>query len=493
VLVRVKMSVSARSLLWGISVFAVLSSAGCSGTPPAGEGDPQNVTSGGGLTKINHFVILFMENHSFDNLFGEFPGAEGLSGLDPSAPNVAQVDDNGQPFDTLPIPVQSDGEPVDPRFDKPLPNRPFIMEDFVPPDAIPPDLVHDHYAEQMQINGGKMNRFAAVSTAKGIVMGHYHTMNLAVAQEAMKWTVCDHFHHAAFGGSFFNHQWLIAAQSPVFPNAPASLVTQLDANTGAVIGKEKKVMPDGFAVNTVYSVNSPHPWFGTKAEELLPSQTHGTIGDRLSDKYLDWGWFSGGWNDANAASDAGFVVADGKAPPDAPPVVLSKFQYHHQPFVYFAKYADGTPGRAQHLKDEQDFLAAAAAGQLPAVSFVKPAGIDNEHAGYATIADGDAHLLNLIRAVQKSPNWKDTAIIVTYDEHGGWWDHVAPPKGDRWGPGSRVPAIVISPFARKGYVDHTIYDTTSILATIEHRWGLDPLTTRDANAKDLSAAFDFGP
>lgn len=82
-------------------------------------------------------------------------------------------------------------------------------------------------------------------------------------------------------------------------------------------------------------------------------------------------------------------------------------------------------------------------------------------------------------------------IILTYDEHGGFWDHVAPPKVDRWGPGARVPAIVISPFARRGFVDHTVYDTTSILATIEHRFGLAPLTERDKNAKDLSSALDF--
>ena len=86
---------------------------------------------------------------------------------------------------------------------------------------------------------------------------------------------------------------------------------------------------------------------------------------------------------------------------------------------------------------------------------------------------------------------KDTALIVTYDEYGGFWDHVAPPVADRFGPGSRIPAVVISPFARRGYVDKTVYDTTSVLATIEHRWNLKPLSDRDARANDLSPAFDF--
>ena len=92
--------------------------------------------------------------------------------------------------------------------------------------------------------------------------------------------------------------------------------------------------------------------------------------------------------------------------------------------------------------------------------------------------------------MQNSPYWADTAIIITYDENGGFWDHVAPPAGDRWGPGTRVPAIIISPFAKKGFVDHTQYDTTSILKTIETRWNLAPLGTRDAAAASLINAFE---
>ncbi len=97
--------------------------------------------------------------------------------------------------------------------------------------------------------------------------------------------------------------------------------------------------------------------------------------------------------------------------------------------------------------------------------------------------------MELIDAVRNGPDWNDTAIILTYDENGGFWDHVPPPVVDRWGPGSRVPALVISPWAKKHYVDGTQYDTTSILATIEHRWNLAPLTSRDAHAKDMSNSF----
>ena len=94
--------------------------------------------------------------------------------------------------------------------------------------------------------------------------------------------------------------------------------------------------------------------------------------------------------------------------------------------------------------------------------------------------------------MRHSRHWAHSVIIITYDENGGFWDHVAPAAVDRWGRGARVPTIVIAPFARRGVVDHHVYDTTSILALIEHRWGLAPLTGRDAAADDLRGAFDFG-
>ena len=104
---------------------------------------------------------------------------------------------------------------------------------------------------------------------------------------------------------------------------------------------------------------------------------------------------------------------------------------------------------------------------------------------------GDIHIAELVARIKASPLWASTAIIVTYDENGGFWDHVAPPKGDRWGPGTRIPAIIISPYARKAYVDHTSYDTTSILKFITLRFGLEPLPGVRAAAGDLTTAFEF--
>src|SRR5262249_224971 len=128
------------------------------------------------------------------------------------------------------------------------------------------------------------------------------------------------------------------------------------------------------------------------------------------------------------------------------------FQFHHHPFNYYQSFAPGTKARADHLKDGGlngvEFLKTIDAGALPQVSFYKPQGNLNQHAGMASVLAGDAHIADIIAHLERSPQWAHMVVIVTYDENGGFWDHVAPPKGDRWGPGTRVPAIVVSPFAK---------------------------------------------
>ncbi|HVY47158.1 MAG TPA: alkaline phosphatase family protein [Minicystis sp.] len=421
-----------------------------------------------GLSKIDNVVVIYLENHSFDNLYGSYPGAEGLAS---SAGTALQVDASGAPYEALPPVMDTSVDPPkrDRRFPANLPNAPFDVETYVPADQDVDDLVHRYYQEQQQIDGGKMDKFALVSDAGGLTMGYYDTSKLPLATFAAGYAVCDDFFHSAFGGSFLNHQWLIAAATPRWPGAPSDQVAVLDA-AGALV-TDGAVTPDGYVVNTAFAAGGPHP-DGIPAKELVPPQSGDTIGDRMTDAGVSWAWYAGGWN----AAVAGHADA--------------LFQYHHQPFVYYAKYGPGTEGRS-HLKDEADFLADAKGGTLPAVSFVKPSGQDDEHPGYATLAAGEQHVLDLIAAVMAGPQWKKTAIVVTYDENGGFWDHVPPPKADRWGPGSRVPAIVVSAYAKAAYVDHTKYETASILATIEHRFGLAPLSDRDAKATDLSNCFDF--
>jgi acid phosphatase len=167
------------------------------------------------------------------------------------------------------------------------------------------------------------------------------------------------------------------------------------------------------------------------------------------------------------------------------------FQPHHQPFNYFARFAPGSPDRDRYLKDGEDFLRALDAGTLPQVAFYKPTGDLDEHPGYTDVLSGDRHLADILERIRRSPLWPKVAVIVTYDENGGFWDHVPPPKGDRWGPGTRIPAIIISPYAKRGYVDHTQYDTTSIIKFITRRFGLEPLPGVRDGAGDLLTAFDF--
>ncbi|HSB26061.1 MAG TPA: acid phosphatase, partial [Burkholderiaceae bacterium] len=219
---------------------------------------------------------------------------------------------------------------------------------------------------------------------------------------------------------------------------------------------------------------------------LVP-QTLATIGDRLDAKGVSWAWYGGAWAAASAepaAAAARTIIYRGKV----------RFQPHHQPFNYFAGF---DPQRHQdrrgaHLLDfDARFYADADAGQLPHVAFYKPQGNLNQHAGYANVADGDAHVAEVIERLQKSPQWPHMMIVVTYDENGGFWDHVRVPKGDRWGPGTRVPALIVSPLAKRGFVDHTPYDTGSILRFITRRWGLEPLPgvlMRDAGLKANGAA-----
>src|SRR5581483_6783682 len=142
-------------------------------------------------------------------------------------------------------------------------------------------------------------------------------------------------------------------------------------------------------------------------------------------------------------------------------------------------YAPGTSARAEHLKDGgmdgAEFIKAIDAGQLPQVAFYKPQGNLNEHAGYTDVMSGDKHIADVIAHLEKSPQWAHMLVIVTYDENGGFWDHVAPPKADRFGPGNRIPALIIGPTVRKGFVDHTEYDTTSIIRFLATRYDLPKL------------------
>jgi len=301
----------------------------------------------------------------------------------------------------------------------------------------------------------------------------------------------------------------VCACTPVYPNVAASvardrlsavepdgvtLTRAARSPASALDGPpvfvdDDALSPDGFAVNTMFAPYQPSgvgpapggdPRFADPANSFtLPPQTAATIGDTLSARGVSWAWYAGAWNQALADRR---VISNGGVP---------NFQPHHQAFNYFARFAPGSPDRDLHLKDYDDLAAGIQAGALPQVAFYKPQGNLNQHPGYTDVVSGDAHIADVIGRLQASPLWSTTVVIVTYDENGGFWDHVPPPRGDRWGPGTRIPAIIVSPFARKGFVDSTSYDTTSILKFITRRFGLTPLPGVRPGAGDLTNALEF--
>jgi acid phosphatase len=483
---------------------------------------PENGRADERLAKIKTIVVIYAENRSFDHLYGFFPGANGIA--DAAAEAKTQLDHDGKPLPYLVI-FGTDGKP-NPRFPK-MPNGPFQI-DAAPingsADMILPSPIHAFYHNQEQINGGRNNMFAAMSTVGGWVMGYFANSQLRMIDWAKQYTLADNFFMGAFGGSYLNHQYLICACAPRHPNAPDSMRARLDpdgkltkkpgspsATEGAVqvysgdLGGQ--VAPDDYSVNTSqppYQPSGIPPTAGGNPDlvdpkgtarwgEPVPPQTARTIGDTLSEKGVTWAWYAGGWN---------LALADGRRPPEEKRRMIytredgsPDFQPHHQPFNYYARFAPGTRDRADHLKDGDDLLRDIDNGTLPQVVFYKPVGIFTQHPLYTDLVRGDAHIDDLLNRLRKSPQWNDMAVIVTYDENGGFWDHVSPPHGpgwsDRFGPGTRIPALVISPYARRGFVDHTPYDTTSILKFITRRFDLAPLSGVRDKAGDLSAAFDF--
>jgi acid phosphatase len=402
----------------------------------------------------------------------------------------------------------------------------------------------------MEIDGGKNDKFAAWADAGGLTMGHYDYSESALYKLARKYTLADEFFAGAFGGSFLNHQYLICACAPLYPNADApptgahptiavldkdaagnylpQLTTSATSPASALDGPPSYVLSgnitpanyfgDGqfYAVNTMQapyqpSGNTPIDAAGKDllyanpaAATTLPPQTQTNIGDELSAAGISWKWYAGSWNaaladgtqDPSLARSVIYTPSSARGAPD--------FQAHHAPFNYYANMDPVTHAadRAAHLQDYTDLVADAAAGTLPPVAFYKPQGNLNQHEGYANLDDGDAHIADVVAQLQASPQWKHMVIVITYDEFGGAWDHAAPPKGDLIGPGTRIPALVISPFARRGFVDHTPYDTASILRLITRRFDLPTLpglTLRDraihanhqAPLGDLTHALDL--
>jgi len=476
-----------------------------------------------GLAKINTIVVIYAENRSFDHLYGFFPGANGIANA--TIEQKTQLDHDGTPLPHLTI-FGPDGKP-DPRFPR-VPNAPFRIDAppiNMQPNMIVPSPIHVFYHNHQQINGGKNNMFAAMSNVGGWAMGYFDGSMLRTWQWAKEYTLADNFFMGAFGGSYLNHQYLICACTPKHADAPDTMRVRLEPDSkltkrpGSPSAKDGavqvvsagggQVTPDGYSVNTTQPPYQPSG-IAPKADgdrdfadpngtpqrgNPLPPSSDKTIGDTLTAKGVSWAWYAGGFN---------LALADGrKAPQEKRTIIYSseegglQFQPHHQPFNYYVRFAPGTADRAKHLKDGDDFTRAIDAGTLPQVSFYKPVGRFNQHPSYTDLVSGDEHIADLLERLRRSPQWSGMAVIITYDENGGFWDHVPPPAGpgwgDRWGPGTRIPTIIVSPHARRGYIDKTSYDTTSILKFITRRFQLEALPGVREHAGDLTGAFDFLP
>ena len=494
-------------------------------------------------------MVIYEENHSFDNLYGTWGDVSGqhVEGL---ADATAAKRDPGRPRTARRTPACCRTTSTWPRRRCPprvtdaatgstshFTNDVFDIDDYIEPEdktcpapgvfapngvlkdsegaepgGCTRDLVHRFYQEQYQIDGGKQDRYTTGSDAVGLTQGVYETQELPIyrylhSKGAPKYVIADRFFQGAFGGSFLNHQWLIAARArstPAYPGAdPQPRSSVLDANRmvndlpavhadrcrlrrpadAGVPGpcqRRRRRACGNFAVNTVQPAQ---PAAATAARRSRSSTTrqYPNIGDRMSDAGISWNWYSGGWDDAES----------GKPGP--------LFQYHHQPFNYFADYAPGQPGRA-HLKDETEFIAAAQQRHA-AHGLVRQAVRRGERA--PGLRERAERLGPPGRpAAGRSPRGTragNTLVVVTYDEFGGQWDHVSPPgtgatvgAHDAWGPGTRIPALVLSRSFKHSGVDHTVYDTTSIMATIERSFGLAPVATRDAVVNDLAPAVAAG-
>jgi acid phosphatase len=452
---------------------------------------------GGGLDAITHILVIYLENRSFDNLFGEFPGANGVSA--PGA-HIPQVPLAGPPYRRLPSPPPGPfSSPYNPNCPlcadlAGLPNAPFAIDGVRPGVTLRTytrDLVHRFYTNRAQIRGRDQPNdfFVAYSDARALAMGYYSAEAMSrtnmwrLARENL---LLDNFFQGAFGGSFLNHFWLICACAPAWPEPPPALRSHLDSrgnprgmDADSPYEGDNVVTAEHDSIGEPYGVNTAqYALFNDGARPLLPPQRAITIGDRLSEKNIDWSWYAGGWD---------LAILKDRTPAQERRFRSLRFQWHHQPFAAFENFDPSTElGRANrnaHLKDAAQLYRDIVLGRLPPVAFYKPAGYANQHPDYSDITTADQEVGRILDLMNKSAMRRSFVVIITYDEFGGFFDHVKPPMGaeagaraDYFGPGTRVPTIVVSPLLRRrGTLDSTQFDTTSIAKFITERHGLERL------------------
>ncbi|MBN1147850.1 MAG: alkaline phosphatase family protein [Anaerolineales bacterium] len=400
---------SRNLLMLGMILLAIASGLGVAWSPAvAQEAPPSEENDRPTSTPIEHFIFLMQENHSFDNYFGTYPGADGF------------------PPDTC--------IPVDP-FDESntVCIEPFrIGENDVQLD----DPDHSENTHQLQYNQGRMDGFVYALNQRNqdgrLAMGYYDKQELPYYWNiADNYVLFDRFFSSAAGGSFINHVYWVAG-------APG--IAEDDGDLQAVLAETP------------------------------------TIFDRLEEEGISWKFYV-----QNYEPNLTYRTVDQYPGNRASQVVWA-------PLLNFDRFIDD-PQLSSHIVDLDEYFDDLANGTLPQVAYMVPSG-PSEHPP-SSLKSGQRFVKSLIQALMQSQYWEKSAFLWAYDDWGGWYDHVPPPQVDDYGYGFRVPALLVSAYARQGYIDSTALDYTSALKFIEDNWGLEPLAERDAQANSIIQAFDF--
>jgi len=426
------------------------------------------------LHDIKHILVIYQENRSFDHYYGHFPGANGID--DAPLSHVIQKDVNGVPYAALTI-VQAAASrqgQADHLFPATVPNGPWDISLFATPDLTTRDVIHRFYHSFHQIDGGLNDEYATFSDGGGMCMGHYDANDFPEGQLAKEFTLCDNYFQGVFGGSIANYIYFVSGQEASYPGAPASLLS-VDSNNPATLN-DNILSPDFFVVNNIASFVFS---FGPGAPQL-PAQDLDNIGNELSAKGVSWKSYTEGLTAAETdPTSAAAQASDGS------------------PFLWFNGYGPGQPGFA-HIQDLSQFQSDITNGTLPAVMWIKNDDMHDEHPFSSSVEAGQERVLEQVNAVRNSKYWKDTLILITPDEFGGWWDHVSPPRigdghtkpnqADRFGPGPRTPFVIVGPFAWNHFVAHEQFEPGSLLKLIQSRYHLKTLSPRNAAANNLARA-----
>jgi phospholipase C len=479
-------------------------------------------------TPIHHLVVILQENVSFDHYFGTYPQA---------------ANTDGQPFHALPATPTVDG--LSPDLLTHNPNRAQPARLGGPGQHVTCDQDHAYTAEQQAFNGGAMDRFVEFTQSDsckpplyrtpGLVMDYYDGNTVTgLWNYAQHFAMSDNSFNTTFGPSAPGALNLVSGQThgvttelPASgkPFPPGEVIDNAGGGRGTVIGDPQPLGDDC-----------------SSRDRIQLSGDNKNIGDLLNAKDVTWGFFAGGFKPTavrpdgtavcGARHDIGTAVG---GTGDVGPLAFGTYlDYipHHQPFQYYASTANphhrppsavdkiGRTDQANHQYDLADFWDAADTGYLPAVSFLKAPAYQDGHAGYSDPLDEQQFLVTTLNHLQRLPEWKDTAVVIAYDDSDGWYDHKASPIvsasgtsadalsgpgrcGDpttmapsyqgRCGYGPRLPLLVISPYAKPNYVDHTVTDQASVLRFIEDNWGTGRIgdDSFDAKAGPMTEMLDF--